>query len=701
MTDSSIEFRSDDTAEYYAVLNIPRDASDEEVRRAYRNLAQVYHPDKHQDPEQKQRAEQAFNRLQAAYEVLSDPVRRQVYDVYGKEGLDAGFEVGTKLDSVEDLKKKWEEFKRKQESDRAELLSNHRGAYVCRLDLSDPRATLAGHRPLFRGATVTNSIDTPVGEADVFYVQGNAALRNNMGAGSLIFGYRRVLSQHDSLDSNVVLGPRPSATLTSTRQVTPYTSASLTTSYTPGVGTGMQLSTTRHLPYNMQATLGWVVGPAPVSGVSFNVSKRGTKYVASGKLDLGPMTGLSARLVYHINPTVHVRAIARAAGSGLELELGAGRKWGKNTLGYVGSVVGTQGIAVKGRLVRGGQTFEVPITLSPDYTDLTTLAASVLLPPLAYVAVSRFVVRPLVRWSRQRRERREQHQHAEAIRESLHKAASECALIEPVARRRARSEAAKRPSAGLVVLDAVYGKVEEYLAEGGPQQRAAAAATAAAAAAAAAPAAAEGSDLAAALAAAVAAAVGTGSEAAVAAAAAGGEAPGTATATATTAEAERSGSHATASASGREAGAAAAPAAAAEALPLPPPWLSVTTALQYLVSESKLTLHPGVPKKNQMGFADPTPGSADATRLLYVSYLYGDKVFEVTVDDTDGLQLPGAGEVVSETAKARGLLHLGAAAHGVTDLLQPAAAAGGSLAGGGGGGAVGSPRGGVTPRPVG
>lgn len=118
MSQRDVATQSDDT-EYYAILNIPRDASDEDVRRAYRALAQVYHPDKHSDPEQKIRAQEAFGKLQVwkgdpplsrenqvaqlgaftqpacpvaqeAYEVLSDPNRRQVYDVYGKEGLLAG-----------------------------------------------------------------------------------------------------------------------------------------------------------------------------------------------------------------------------------------------------------------------------------------------------------------------------------------------------------------------------------------------------------------------------------------------------------------------------------------------------------------------------------------------------------------------------------------------------------------------------------
>ncbi|KAG2426320.1 hypothetical protein HXX76_013077 [Chlamydomonas incerta] len=726
MSQRDVATQSDDT-EYYAILNIPRDASDEDVRRAYRTLAQVYHPDKHSDPEQKIRAQEAFGKLQEAYEVLSDPNRRQVYDVYGKEGLLAGFEVGTKLDSVEEMKKKWEEFKRKQDEERAEQLSNHRGTYTCRIDLTDVSAMIAsaaaapgpggggGHmgggmplRPLFRAVAVTNSIDTPVGDnGDVVYIQGQAALRNGAGLGNLIFGYRRVLSQHDTLEGNVVLGLRSALALTSTRQVTPYTSASLTTSYAVGTGVGMQLSSTRHLPFNMQATLGWVVGPTAASALTFSISKRGAKYIALAKLELGAVTSLSARLTYHWAPDSHLRAIGRLGTSGVDLELGAGRKWGPSTTGYMATVVGMQGVAVKGRLVRGGQTFEVPVVVSHSAADVRLVAAAYLLPPLAVIGLSRFVVRPLVRWQRRRKEAQERHEHCEAIRSSLAKATAELALIEPVARRKARTEAARRPASGLVILDAVYGATDEYLqgaaaaaaaadglggggGGGGatPQRQAIAAASA---------------KLASSSAAAAAAAAAAASEAASTAAAASG--PAAASAATAAAPASASAAPAAAAAEARpqrdgtpDASSAAASSSAPAADTPPPPWLSVTAALQYQVSDSRLTLHPGVPKKNQMGFADPTPGSTTAVRRLYVAYLYGSLVYETTCDDMEGLALPGAGEVVWDAGRRQGLLALGAAALGCPELLQPPqeGAGAGAAAAGSGAGAVGSV--GSTPR---
>ena len=138
---------SDSEPSYYAVLNVSREASAEDIKRAYKSLAQVFHPDKHLDDELRGNAQEAFSKLQEAYEVLSDPQKRDVYDVYGKEGLSAGLSVGTKLKSTDDLRKEWEAFKAQQQRAREEARAHHRGIYVCRCGrgCSFPDRTAGGH----------------------------------------------------------------------------------------------------------------------------------------------------------------------------------------------------------------------------------------------------------------------------------------------------------------------------------------------------------------------------------------------------------------------------------------------------------------------------------------------------------------------------------------------------------------------------
>lgn len=69
---------------YYDVLEVDKQASQAEIKRAYRKKAIAYHPDK--NPGDKQ-AEKKFKEISEAYEVLSDEQKRQIYDQYGKEGL--------------------------------------------------------------------------------------------------------------------------------------------------------------------------------------------------------------------------------------------------------------------------------------------------------------------------------------------------------------------------------------------------------------------------------------------------------------------------------------------------------------------------------------------------------------------------------------------------------------------------------------
>ena len=87
--------------DYYEVLGVGRDADGAEVKRAFRGLARELHPDVNDhDPE----AEEKFKAAAEAYEVLSDPEQRQVYDTYGHEGLrSGGFPPGAGFSSVEDI----------------------------------------------------------------------------------------------------------------------------------------------------------------------------------------------------------------------------------------------------------------------------------------------------------------------------------------------------------------------------------------------------------------------------------------------------------------------------------------------------------------------------------------------------------------------------------------------------------------------
>lgn len=80
-----------DKRDYYEVLGLTKGASEDEIKRAYRKLAKQYHPDVNKAPD----AEAKFKEINEAYEVLSDPQKKQTYDQFGHAGMDgAGFSNG-------------------------------------------------------------------------------------------------------------------------------------------------------------------------------------------------------------------------------------------------------------------------------------------------------------------------------------------------------------------------------------------------------------------------------------------------------------------------------------------------------------------------------------------------------------------------------------------------------------------------------
>lgn len=84
--------------DFYSVLGVPRNASAEDIKKAYKRQALLFHPDKNKS----QGAEERFKKVSEAYSVLTDPNKRQIFDTYGEEGLknEGGFGCGFFADPV-------------------------------------------------------------------------------------------------------------------------------------------------------------------------------------------------------------------------------------------------------------------------------------------------------------------------------------------------------------------------------------------------------------------------------------------------------------------------------------------------------------------------------------------------------------------------------------------------------------------------
>ena len=73
--------------DFYEVLGVAKNASEEDIKKSYRKLAMKFHPDRHQGTDAKD-SEAKFKEVKEAYEMLSDAQKRAAYDQYGHAGVD-------------------------------------------------------------------------------------------------------------------------------------------------------------------------------------------------------------------------------------------------------------------------------------------------------------------------------------------------------------------------------------------------------------------------------------------------------------------------------------------------------------------------------------------------------------------------------------------------------------------------------------
>jgi len=80
-------------SDYYEILGVAKDASQDDIRKAYRHKVKTNHPDTVQDATAKAKLEKAFKDISDAFDVLSDPQSRKTYDEHGKKGAERKFNI--------------------------------------------------------------------------------------------------------------------------------------------------------------------------------------------------------------------------------------------------------------------------------------------------------------------------------------------------------------------------------------------------------------------------------------------------------------------------------------------------------------------------------------------------------------------------------------------------------------------------------
>ncbi|XP_061973375.1 chaperone protein dnaJ 13-like isoform X1 [Populus nigra] len=435
--------------ELYALLQVSPEATDEDIRKAYRHWAQVYHPDKYQDFHMQQIATENFQRICQAYEILSDEYKRQIYDIYGMEGINSGLELGPKLDKVEELKAELERLRKRKEEEK--MLAHFRPSGTILSHLSLPQF-LDGDG-IMRGMAMSSEVQSQLSKRTVIAIGGNLEVNENSGGGAASTVLRHQLSPVSSIEFIASAGLRALIGVQTTRNLSLHSTATIAIAKSLRDGSiNLSNTWTRQLSETANGNIQLLLGPE--SSIAVGWQKKHEKMSASGELKIGTSSfAASAHYTHRFSSKSHGRIAGRFGSTNLEVEVGGGRKLSNFSTVRMLYTIGIQGIFWKFELHRGGQKLIIPMLLSRHLNPVFATGAFVI-PTSLYFLLKKFVVKPYYLQREKQKTLENKERNSAQVQEARAAAEKAQQLLKIVANRKISRHLETNE---LVITKAVYG----------------------------------------------------------------------------------------------------------------------------------------------------------------------------------------------------------------------------------------------------
>ncbi|CAN1185901.1 Chaperone protein dnaJ 13 [Linum perenne] len=371
--------------ELYAVLQVSPEATVEEIKKAYRHWAQVYHPDKYQDNQMKETATVNFQRICQAYEVLSDETKRQIYDIYGMEGVTAGLELATRTNKLDELKEELERLQKKKEEEKMAAQFLPSGAVVTNLSLPQ---FLDGDG-IMSGMAMASQVNSQLSKDTNLAMGGNLEVSNHGAGTAASTVVQHQISSAQSMEFQASVGLQSLIGVRTTRIISSHSTATvgIQKSFNDG-SINLSNTWTRQLSPTATGNIQLVLGDKSSIGVGWQ--KKDEKRSASGELKVGTaFIGASAQYVHRFSPKSHGRIAGRYGSTALEIEIGGGRKISDLTTVRMMYSIGIQGIFWRFEMRRGSQKLLVPVLLSPYFDPAFAIGAFIVPTSLYFLLETR------------------------------------------------------------------------------------------------------------------------------------------------------------------------------------------------------------------------------------------------------------------------------------------------------------------------
>nr|KAF6443502.1 DnaJ heat shock protein family (Hsp40) member C11 [Molossus molossus] len=447
-------------------------ASPEELKAAYRRLCMLYHPDKHRDPELKSQADRLFNLVHQAYEVLSDPQTRAIYDIYGKRGLEMeGWEVVERRRTPAEIREEFERLQREREERRLQQRTNPKGTISVGIDATDLFDRYEEEYEDVSGSGfpqieinkmhISQSIEAPLTATDTAILSGSLSTQNGNGGGSINFALRRVTSAKGWGELEFGAGDLqgPLFGLKLFRNLTPRcfvtTNCALQFS-SRGIRPGLTTVLARNLDKNTVGYLQWRWGIQSAMNTSIVRDTKTSHFTVALQLGVPHSFALvSYQHKFQDDEQTRVKGSLKAGFFGTVVEYGAERKISRHSvLGAAVSIGVPQGVSLKVKLNRASQTYFFPIHLTDQLLPSAVFYATVG-PLVVYFAMHRLVIRPYLRAQKEKELEKQRESTATDILQKKQEAEAAVRLMQESVRRIIEAEESRM---GLIIVNAWYGK---------------------------------------------------------------------------------------------------------------------------------------------------------------------------------------------------------------------------------------------------
>lgn len=394
-------------------------------------------------------ATENFQRIRDAYEVLSDENKRQIYDIYGMEGLNSGLELGPKLNKPEEIKRQLDELRRRKEEEKFFVHARSTGSVIA--NFSVPQY-LDGDS-IMKGMGMSSQTELPVSKLNTVTVGGNLVVNGAAGTGAATAVLRHQLSSVSSIDFMATVGLRSLIGVQTFRQISPNSTATsgLALSLRDG-SINLSNGWTRQLSENTVGNIQLVLGNE--SNISVGWQKKDEKFSATGEVKIGTNSfGASAHYTHHFSSKSHGRVAGRVGSTALDFEIGGGRRISEFSTVRMLYNIGIQGVSWRFELNRAGQKLVIPVLLSTDLNALFVTGAFAI-PSTLYFLLQTYVVKPYYLKREKQKTLEKMDSLSTQLTEARQAAKKAQRLLEPVSNRKKNKQL---ENDGLVITKALYG----------------------------------------------------------------------------------------------------------------------------------------------------------------------------------------------------------------------------------------------------